>query len=140
MADRAHADPPADLSRRLLEHEARLESLVERLLQGDQLRAPSAIGDPIRLTEREAQVLQLLVTGRTNRQIGAELHLVAPTVRNHLSRIYRKLGVTTRTLAAVRAIELGLSGDARQHERLTAACARRRSARPLPPRTAATPP
>ena len=47
--------------------------------------------------------------GRTNQQIGAHLKLSPVTIRNHLNRIYRKFGVTTRTQAAVRAVHLGLS-------------------------------
>jgi DNA-binding NarL/FixJ family response regulator len=124
MADCGRDDLPADLQRELLEYTAQVHALVEHLLQGDR-RAPSASTarhapmagsddqvrpiDRIRLTKREAQVLHLLVTGRTNRQIGAELGLQANSVRNYLGGVYRKLGVTTRTQAAVRAIELGLS-------------------------------
>jgi DNA-binding NarL/FixJ family response regulator len=118
MPDRGRADLLADLRRELLEHEARIKTLVELLLHDGPQPAPSAstvrrapaatADDQIPLTEREAQVLHLLVKGRTNRQIGAELHLVGSTVRNYLRPIYQKLGVTRRTQAAVRAFELGL--------------------------------
>ena len=118
MVDRGGDDPRADLYRELLEHEARLERLIEQLLHDDSppepaastaRQVPAATSDAqIPLTKREAQVLQLLITGRTNHQIGAVLHLRAGSVRNHLTQIYRKLGVTTRTQAAIRAIELGL--------------------------------
>ena len=87
-----------------------LQSLVDR----DRLRGPSANeapagpGDPIPLTEREVQILQLLVRGHTNRQISAQLGCTSATIRNRLGRIYGKLGVMTRTHAAVRAVELGL--------------------------------
>jgi len=101
-----------------MEREARLERLIEQLLQGRSLPEPTARilrQDPattsdaqIPLTKRELQVLQLLVTGRTNQQIGTSLHLRAGTIRNYLSRIYRKLEVTTRIQAAIRGIELGL--------------------------------
>jgi DNA-binding NarL/FixJ family response regulator len=118
MTDRGRADLQVDLHRYLLEHEARLKSLLEQLLHDGPQPAPSAstVGrvpaatsdDQIPRTEREAQILQPLVTGRTNRQIGAELHLVGSTVRNSLTLIYQKLGVTKRTQAAIRALELGL--------------------------------
>jgi len=118
MTDRGRDNPPTDLYRELLEREARLERLMEELLRSDRSRAapassarlaPTAGPDGrIRLTTREAQILRLLATGRTNQQIGAELHLRAGTVRNCLGRVYRKLGVTTRTQAAVRAIDLEL--------------------------------
>ena len=118
MTGRGRADLLADLHRELLEHAARLESLVEQLLHDGPQLAPSAstvcqaaaatAADQIPLTKREAQILQLLVTGRTNRQIGAEVRLVGSTVRNYLRPIYQKLGVTNRTQAAIRALELGL--------------------------------
>jgi len=118
MTDRGRVDLLADLHLELLEHEARLKSLVEQLLHdGPQpsppartaRQAPAATADDqIPLTACEAQVLQLLVQGRTNRQIGAELHLVGATVRNYLRPIYQRLGVTNRTQAAIRAIELGV--------------------------------
>ena len=118
MTDRGRADLLEALHRELLEREARLKSLIERLLERDWQREPSAStahqapaarsGDPTPLTGREVQILQLLVRGHTNREIGAQLGIGSATIRNRLTRIYWKLGVTTRTHAAVRAIELGL--------------------------------
>ena len=66
---------------------------------------PSA---PSPLTPRELEVLALLATGRTNRQIATELHLSLSTVKRHVEHIIAKLGVSDRTQAAVRAGELGL--------------------------------
>jgi DNA-binding NarL/FixJ family response regulator len=71
--------------------------------------APRVTADP-HLTEREAQILHLLATGRTNQQIGNQLRLATGTIRDHVTQVYRKLGVATRPQAAVRAIELGLRG------------------------------
>ena len=65
------------------------------------------------LTERELEVLHLLPQGKTNRQIAAELHLSLSTVKKRLERIISKLGVSDRTQAAVKAIELGLVDPAR---------------------------
>ena len=48
------------------------------------------------LTPREADILGLLRAGRTNAQIGAELHVGTETVRTHARNIYRKLGVASR--------------------------------------------
>jgi DNA-binding NarL/FixJ family response regulator len=61
------------------------------------------------LTDREKEVLRLLPLGKTNRQIAAELHLSLSTVKKRLERIIAKLGVSDRTQAAVKAIELGLA-------------------------------
>ena len=60
------------------------------------------------LTEREIEVLRLLPHGKTNREIAAEMHLSLSTVKKRLERIISKLGVSDRTQAAVKAIELGL--------------------------------
>nr|WP_232328189.1 LuxR C-terminal-related transcriptional regulator [Kibdelosporangium sp. MJ126-NF4] len=60
------------------------------------------------LTAREAEVLRLLTSGATNRQIARQLVLGEETVKTHVSRILRKLGVRTRA-AAARASELGLT-------------------------------
>lgn len=60
---------------------------------------------PERLTPREADVLRLLITGQTNRQIAANLTVSLGTVKAHVEHIIAKLGVSDRTQAAVRAIE-----------------------------------
>ncbi len=60
------------------------------------------------LTTRETEVLGHLARGRTNRQIAEDLHLSLSTVKRHLERIISKLGVSDRTQAAVRAVELGM--------------------------------
>ena len=61
------------------------------------------------LTPREMEVLTLLTTGQTNQQIAHSLNISKGTVKVHVERIIRKLEVSDRTQAAVRAIELGLS-------------------------------
>ncbi len=60
------------------------------------------------LTARELDVLRLLATGGTNRQIAQDLYLSLSTVKTYLERLTAKLGVSDRTQAAVRAVELGL--------------------------------
>lgn len=60
------------------------------------------------LTPREIDVLRLLALGKTNRQIAQEIHLSLSTVKGHLERLISKLGVSDRTQAAVKAVELGL--------------------------------
>jgi DNA-binding NarL/FixJ family response regulator len=51
---------------------------------------------PTPLTSREADVLELLQSGRSNAEIAATLHVGVETVRTHARHIYRKLGVSTR--------------------------------------------
>jgi DNA-binding NarL/FixJ family response regulator len=60
------------------------------------------------LTPRETEILGHIASGKTNRQIAKELHLSLSTVKRHLERILSKLGVSDRTQAAVKAVELGL--------------------------------
>ena len=61
-----------------------------------------------KLTERELDVLRLIAKGINNGDIAAHLHLSEGTVRNHVSAILEKLGVSDRTQAAVIAIQHGL--------------------------------
>ncbi|GAB1469539.1 response regulator transcription factor [Chloroflexota bacterium] len=61
-----------------------------------------------KLTERELDVLRLLAKGMNNTDIAGQLHLSEGTVRNHISAILEKLGVSDRTQAAVIAIQHGL--------------------------------
>lgn len=61
-----------------------------------------------RLTARELEVLNLLTQGKTNREIARLLVVSAGTIKVHVQHIIAKLGVSDRTQAAVRAIELGL--------------------------------
>jgi DNA-binding NarL/FixJ family response regulator len=61
-----------------------------------------------KLTEREVDVLRLVARGLNNHEIAAQLHLSEGTVRNHVSAILAKLGVSDRTQAAVIAIQHGL--------------------------------
>jgi DNA-binding NarL/FixJ family response regulator len=57
------------------------------------------------LTQREAQVLRLVADGRTNHMIATELLLSERTVQRHVSNIFAKLGVHSRTQAATFALE-----------------------------------
>lgn len=63
---------------------------------------------PFGLTERELQVLELLVTGATNREIGERLYMAEKTASVHVSRILTKLDVRSRTEAAAVAHRQGL--------------------------------
>jgi HD-GYP domain-containing protein (c-di-GMP phosphodiesterase class II) len=59
---------------------------------------------PDGLTEREAEVLQLLARGLSNKEIGRALHISAVTAKNHVAHIYEKTGVATRAAAALYAV------------------------------------
>lgn len=59
------------------------------------------------LTAREAEVLALLAQGRTNREIGTQLHLAEKTVKHHVTQILGKLHVRSRTEAALLAQRKG---------------------------------
>jgi DNA-binding NarL/FixJ family response regulator len=53
------------------------------------------------LTPRELDTLAFLLTGKSNRDIAVELNLSVGTVKRHLYSIYKKLGVSSRTQAAI---------------------------------------
>ena len=60
------------------------------------------------LTEREIDVLKLVVLGKTNKEISETLYLAIQTVKNHLTDMYRKLEVENRTQLVVKAVERGI--------------------------------
>jgi DNA-binding NarL/FixJ family response regulator len=62
----------------------------------------------LELTDRELEILRLLATPRSPAQIASELFLSKKTVQNHISAIYRKLGVRSRAEAIVKGMELHL--------------------------------
>jgi DNA-binding CsgD family transcriptional regulator len=71
--------------------------------------AERADEEPFGLTPRERQVLALVATGATNREIGAQLYMAEKTASVHVSRILSKLGVRSRTEAAAFAHRQGLT-------------------------------
>lgn len=60
------------------------------------------------LTTRELEVLELIVRGRSNKEIGSELKISEATVKSHVNNVLSKLGVTDRTQAATTALQRGL--------------------------------
>jgi DNA-binding NarL/FixJ family response regulator len=60
------------------------------------------------LTRREADILELLAGGHSNREISRKLFLSEKTVKAHLASVFRKLGVTNRTQAAMMAVSMGI--------------------------------
>src|SRR5262249_22631596 len=71
--------------------------------------APNTQLDRLELTPRELDVLPLLVSGLTNREIGAELFISDKTASVHVSRILTKLSVPNRVAAAAAARHLGVT-------------------------------
>jgi DNA-binding NarL/FixJ family response regulator len=102
-----------------------LEHAVRAVARGESWLSPAvarqvvrrAVGDPpspsvpslTPLTPREIEVLRLLAQGLDNAAIAEALVLTTRTVQNHVSNIYGKLGVTSRTEAALWAIRYGLA-------------------------------
>jgi DNA-binding NarL/FixJ family response regulator len=64
-----------------------------------QAPSPNGTGEPAALSAREAEVMSLIADGQTNGQIAARLFLAEKTVKNHVRRIYSKLGVGSRPAA-----------------------------------------
>lgn len=81
---------------------------VRMVALGSEVFADSAAGDSIGLSEREHEVLELIATGATNREIAGSLYLSPHTVKEYTSAIYRKLGVRNRAEAVSSARGLGL--------------------------------
>lgn len=73
------------------------------------LRNPSEEDERLaKLTPQERRILDLIAEGATNRQIGNELHLAEKTVKNYVSNMLMKLGMSRRTEAAVFAVKAGV--------------------------------
>ena len=60
------------------------------------------------LTQREFDVLEQIVDGKSNKEIGTELDITEATVKTHINSLLSKLGVTDRTQAATAAIRRGI--------------------------------
>lgn len=70
-------------------------------------------GRDLGLTERESEILSLLATGMTNRELGIHLYVSENTIKTHLRSLYAKLGVRNRAQAASLAGQ-GILGDHRR--------------------------
>jgi DNA-binding NarL/FixJ family response regulator len=87
--------------------EGRLDpEAVDVVLAAAGHRVPKRLRElPSGLTKRELEVLLVLVHGRSNQEIAAELGISAKTVGHHVQRVYRKAGVRSRAAAALWAFE-----------------------------------
>ncbi len=79
------------------------------VLSGKHTQAEGTL--PSSLSAREVEILGLLTRGLSNQQIARNLLISTSTIKKHVRRIISKLGVSDRTQAAVRAIELGLRSE-----------------------------
>lgn len=59
-------------------------------------------------SKREMEIMRLLASGASNKEIAARLYITEGTVKNHFTNIFKKLGVSDRKNAALKARELGL--------------------------------
>ncbi len=89
----------------ILEPSVTAKVVAEFARLANQAARPQALATP--LSDRETEVLRLVVTGATNREIAATLVIAEGTVRNHMTNILDKLEVSDRTQAAVKAKALG---------------------------------
>ena len=101
---RKHVDP-RDLPSALRQA---VDGTVAQPIFGDIEDAEASTADDAGLTERELAILRALGDGMSNKQIARELWLAEQTVKFHLTNIYRKLNVTTRTEAVNAAYRRGL--------------------------------
>src|SRR5690349_18024090 len=102
LGDRESADLELETARRVF---AELGAATDLSIV-DGLRGSAA--DTAGLSPRELEVVRLVAAGRSNQAIAAELVLSEKTVARHLSNIFGKLGVSSRTAAAAYAYEHGL--------------------------------
>jgi DNA-binding NarL/FixJ family response regulator len=99
-------------------HAATLCSAIKAAADGQVQLAPQVAARLIRngkltsapqpLSERESEVLRLIVKGYANKEIARRLNVGTETVKSHVSNILSKLGVQSRTQAALSAVQMGL--------------------------------
>ena len=85
--------------------------VIQNLFEDQEAASAGANGsrrNEYSLTQREHDILALLAEGRSNREIAQSLFLSEKTVKAHLAAIFRKLGVTNRTQAAMMAVQMGV--------------------------------
>lgn len=101
-----------------------LVDTIHRVMQGEivihprvanrlvrELNRSDSKKNEVRLTKREKDVLDLLVKGNTNKEMADSMFISEKTVKNHLTSIFRKLGVKDRTQAAVYALKHNIVVD-----------------------------
>ena len=92
--------------------ELHLDPAIARRLMVS-MRAPEPHAQGADLTERELEIVRLVAAGEANKQIAAHLFISERTARTHVSNILRKLGLASRTQAALWAVREGLADGPR---------------------------
>jgi DNA-binding NarL/FixJ family response regulator len=110
------ADDVAAAVRAAHRGELQLDPGIARRLMSS-LREPRGVEPASELTSRELDVLRLVAAGKPNKQIAADLAISERTARTHVSRILRKLRLSSRTQAALWAVREGLVEVEPTHER-----------------------
>lgn len=105
LDDHDTADMEVDAARRVFEQLGAAPALVTAL----ELARPPAVAAPGGLTPREIEVLQLVATGATNREVADTLVISEKTVARHLSNMFTKLGIASRAAATGWAYEHDLA-------------------------------
>jgi DNA-binding NarL/FixJ family response regulator len=82
--------------------------VIQNLFEDQEASGTNGRRNEYSLTQRENDILALLSEGRSNREIAQHLYLSEKTVKAHLAAIFRKLGVTNRTQAAMVAVQMGV--------------------------------
>ena len=82
--------------------------VIQNLFEDQQGGSNDSRRNEYSLTQREHDILAQLAEGRSNREIAQSLFLSEKTVKAHLAAIFRKLGVTNRTQAAMMAVQMGV--------------------------------
>jgi NarL family two-component system response regulator LiaR len=100
-----HADKVAETIREAYHGRGTIDSTAAKSLleNGNVLGAPD-----FKLTQREKEILKLLVDGKTNKEIAQQIHISLGTVRFHVSNILSKMGVSNRTEAVSLALKQGI--------------------------------
>jgi two-component system response regulator DegU len=91
--------------------------VIANLFESIDSASSGEIGDGVHrptsaLTQRETDILSLLAEGKSNRDISRSLYLSEKTVKAHLAAVFRKLGVSNRTQAAMAAVAMGIGPTA----------------------------
>jgi DNA-binding CsgD family transcriptional regulator len=111
LGDREGADLEFEAAQSVFESLGALPDLERLAVRRDDVEGVDA--RPHGLTARELEVLRLVATGKTNKAIATDLFLSEKTVDRHVSNIFMKLDVSTRTAATAYAWKSGIAGERR---------------------------